>query len=194
MIQIDDKIVSIDLLREKFCCDIAHCKGICCVDGNAGAPLEIGEADILEQEYEAYKPYLTAEGMEAIREQGFVVVDSEGDYTTPLIDQGECAFAYQEKGITLCAIERAHREGLTYFKKPISCHLYPIRLATFKNGSIGLNYHRWGVCSGAVSLGNKEGIPVYRTLQEAITRRFGAEFFDTLCQAEKLLQEEENNK
>lgn len=191
MIQIDDKIVSIDLLRVRFCCDLAQCRGICCVEGNAGAPLEAEEIDILEQEYEAYKPYLTPEGIEAIEQQGFMVVDSDGDYTTPLIHDAECAYSFQENGITFCAIERACKEGKTSFLKPISCHLYPIRLSTFGNGSIGLNYHRWEVCSGALALGKKQGIPVYRAVREALIRRFGEEFYHQLEEADRLLQEEE---
>lgn len=191
MIQIDDKIVSTDLLRVRFCCDLAHCRGICCVEGNAGAPLEAEEIDILEQEYEAYKPYLKPKGIEAIEHQGFMVVDSDGDYTTPLIDEAECAYSFQENGITFCAIERAYKEGKTPFIKPISCHLYPVRLSVFNNGSIGLNYHRWSVCSGALALGRKAGIPMYKTLRAALVRRFGEEFYRQLEEADRLLQQTE---
>lgn len=191
MIQIDDKIVSTDLLRVRFCCDLAHCRGICCVEGNAGAPLEAEEIDILEQEYEAYKPYLKPEGIEAIERQGFMVVDSDGDYTTPLIDEAECAYSFQENGITFCAIERAYKEGKTPFIKPISCHLYPVRLSVFNNGSIGLNYHRWSVCSGALALGRKASIPMYKTLRAALVRRFGEEFYRQLEEADRLLQQTE---
>lgn len=106
MIEIDDKIVSADLLRECFACDIAKCKGICCVEGNAGAPLEAEEVGILEREYAAYKPYMTPEGIEAVERQGFMVIDEDGDLTTPLVGDAECAYTYQENGITLCAIER----------------------------------------------------------------------------------------
>lgn len=191
MIQIDDKIVSTDLLQVRFCCDLAHCRGICCVEGNAGAPLEAEEVDILEQEYDAYKPYLKPEGIETIQRQGFMVVDSDGDYTTPLIDEAECAYSFQENGITFCAIERAYKEGKTPFIKPISCHLYPVRLSEFNNGSIGLNYHRWSVCSGALTLGQKAGIPMYKTLREALVRRFGEAFYRQLEEADRLLQQQE---
>lgn len=192
MIQIDDKIVSADLIRVKFCCDIAHCKGICCVEGNSGAPLEMEEVDILEQEWENYKDYMTEDGIKSIDEQGFMVIDTDGEYTTPLINDKECAYSFEENGITFCAIERAYREGKTGFFKPISCHLYPIRLTTFNNGSIGLNYHRWGVCSGALTLGQNVGTPIYRSLKEPIIRRFGEEFYEALTEAEKLLEQEDN--
>lgn len=108
MIEIDDKIVSADLLHECFACDLAACKGACCVEGNAGAPLEADEVDVLEREYEAYKPYLTPEGIAAIERQGFMVIDDDGDYTTPLIDNAECAYSCCENGITFCAIENQH--------------------------------------------------------------------------------------
>lgn len=188
MIEIDGKIVSDDILTECFACDIARCKGECCVDGNSGAPLEMEEADILEEEYENYKPYMTPEGIEAVERQGFMVVDCDGDYTTPLVDDAECAYSYRENGITLCAIEKAFREGKCSFRKPISCHLYPIRLINLSNGTIGLNYHRWNVCSSACENGRKLGIPVYKSLREPIIRRFGEEFYKALECAEDLLK------
>lgn len=191
MIEIDDKIVSADLLRECFACDIAACKGICCVEGNAGAPLEIEEVATLEAQYETYKPYMTPEGIAAVERQGFMVVDDEGDYTTPLVGDAECAYSYTENGVTLCAVERAFREGRCSFRKPISCHLYPIRVVRFSNGTLGLNYHRWEVCRPAVECGRRLGIPVYKALREPIVRRFGEEFYRALEAAEEFLHEQE---
>lgn len=188
MIEIDDKIVSADLLRECFACDLAQCKGICCVEGNAGAPLEADEVDTLEEEYPRYRPYMTPEGIEAVERQGFMVVDADGDYTTPLVDDAQCAYAYEENGVTLCAIEKAWAEGRTTFRKPVSCHLYPIRLVRFSNGTVGLNYHRWSVCAPARECGRKLGIPVYKALKEPIVRRFGEGFYRALEAAEELLK------
>lgn len=190
MIQIDDKIVSTELLTERFCCDISRCKGACCVEGNSGAPLELDEVDTLEQEYEAYKPFMKPEGITAVERQGFMVVDSDGDYTTPLIDGAECAYSFEENGVTMCAIERACKLGLTGFVKPVSCHLYPIRLIPLSNGTVGLNYHRWDVCNGARTLGHRLGTPVYRVLREPIVRRFGEPFFEALEEAERYLSSE----
>ncbi len=187
MIEIDDKIVSADLLRECFACDLAACKGACCVEGNAGAPLEADEVDTLEREYEAYKPYMTPEGIVAIEQQGFMVIDEDGDYTTPLVDDAECAYSCCENGITFCAIERAWEEGRTPFRKPISCHLYPIRLVRFSNGTTGLNYHRWSVCEAARTCGKQAGIPVYKALREPIIRKFGEDFYRALEAAESYL-------
>ncbi len=193
MIQIDDKIVSTDLLTEPFCCDLDACKGICCVEGNAGAPLEDDEVDRLEEEFEAYKPYMKPEGIQAVEQNGFMVMDEEGECTTTLINGAECAYSFEENGVTLCAIERAYNEGKTQFKKPISCHLYPIRVVRFGNGTLGLNYHRWDVCQPACAKGAKCGVPVYRMLREPIIRRFGAEFFEALEQAEQYLKTEGNS-
>ena len=190
MIEIDDKIVSSDLLRECFACDLGKCKGICCVEGDAGAPLELDEVDLLEEEYENYAPYMTEEGRQEVERQGFMVVDSDGDYTTPLVNNAECAYAFSEIGVTFCAIERAYREGKCSFLKPISCHLYPIRVKQFSNGSYGLNYHRWSVCRDAVECGKKIGLPVYKALKEPIIRRFGEEFYKALECAEELFKEQ----
>jgi hypothetical protein len=188
MIEIEDKIVSADLLRECFACDLGQCKGICCVEGNAGAPLEAEEVDTLEEEYPNYKPCMTPAGIEAVERQGFMVVDEDGDYTTPLVDDAQCAYAYEENGVTLCAIEKAWAEGRTTFRKPVSCHLYPIRLVRFSNGTVGLNYHRWSVCAPARECGRKLGIPVYKALKEPIVRRFGEGFYRALEAAEELLK------
>ena len=185
---LDYDIVSADLLRDCFACDLAACKGICCVEGNAGAPLETDEVDTLEEEYPNYKPYMTPEGIRAVEAQGFMVVDEDGDYTTPLVDDAECAYACTEEGITFCAIEKAFREGKTTFRKPISCHLYPIRLMNFSNGTVGLNYHRWSICEPARQCGKRLGIPVYKALREPIIRRFGEEFYKALETAEQLLK------
>ena len=190
MIEIDGKIVSTDLLTEHFCCDITACKGQCCIDGDSGAPLDIEEVDILESEDENYKPYMTAEGIAAVEEQGFMVVDVDGDYTTPLVDNAACAYAFEEDGITFCAIERAYREGKCSFMKPISCHLYPIRVTRFRNGSAGLNYHRWAVCGGARECGKRLGVPVYKALREPIIRAFGEEFYKQLELAEDVIKNE----
>lgn len=180
MIEVEGKIVSEELLTEHFACDLSHCLGECCVQGNAGAPLEADEVDTLEEEYDAYRPYMTAEGIAAIERNGYMTVDEDGDYTTTLVAGGECAYSCRDGSVTYCAIEKAWREGKTLFRKPISCHLYPIRVIRFSDGSLGLNYHRWEVCQGAICRGRKEGIPVYRWLREPIERRFGPDFYQAL--------------
>lgn len=190
MIEIDGKILSTDIITEKFLCDLSKCRGICCVEGNAGAPLEAEEARILAEEYAAYRPYMTVEGVSAVEEQGFSVVDCEGDLVTPLVGDAQCAYSRNENGVTLCAVEKAWAEGRTEFRKPVSCHLYPIRVMRFGDGSFGLNYHRWAVCGAARELGREKGVPVFRMLKDAITRRFGDEFFAALEEAERYLSEQ----
>ena len=191
MIQIDDKIVSLDLLRVRFMCDIGQCRGECCVQGNAGAPLDDSEHEILESEYPNYRPYMKPTGINAIEEQGFAVLDSDGDLTTPLINEAECAYAIDSDGATWCAIEKAWTEGETSFRKPISCHLYPIREVKFNNGTRGLQYHRWNICRAAEILGKCEDKPLYEFLREPIVRRYGEEFYEQLATAAEMLDKEE---
>ncbi len=189
MFEIEGNIVSEQLLEECFACDLSRCKGICCVEGDAGAPLEEEELEILRREYEAYRPWMTAEGIAAVEARGFGVKDDDGEWTTPLVNGAECAYTYCEEGVTYCAIERACREGRTTFPKPVSCHLYPIRLLRFPDGSVGLNYHRWSVCRPACENGRRLGIPVYRALREPIIRRFGEGFYKALEAAEEYLKQ-----
>ena len=189
IVEIEDKIVSTDLFTVRFCCDLAACRGICCVEGNAGAPLEPGEVDTLEEEFGNYKSYMKPAGIAALERQGFFVVDADGDLTTPLIDGAECAFVCEKDGTTYCAVEKAWREGKTAFQKPISCHLYPIRLSSFKNGGTGIMYHPWSVCEPALALGEKVGKPLYQILEAPLVRRFGRPFYRTLEEVDATLRE-----
>lgn len=190
LIEIGGRIINTDILTEYFCCDLAACKGMCCVEGDSGAPLESDEAAVLESEYANYSSYMTARGRQAVQEQGFAVVDEDGDLTTPLIANAECAYAVRENGITLCALEKAAKEGKMSFRKPISCHLYPIRIRKFSDGSEGLAYHRWEVCAPARINGSKCGLPVYQVLKEPIIRRFGKEFYNEMDEAAKYINDE----
>jgi len=190
MIELDDKLISEEVLTTRFCCDVAACRGQCCVEGDGGAPLELEEAETLEAGWAAWKPFMTPAGIAAVEAQGFFTVDDDGDLLTPLVGGRECAWSYEENRVTLCAIEKAWMQGLTSFRKPISCHLYPIRLIRLSDGRVGLNYHRWSVCAGAEQCGERDGIPLYAALREAITRRFGAEFYDALAQAAQLMEDE----
>ena len=173
MIQIGDVVVSFDVLREKFLCDLGACQGICCIEGDAGAPVELDEVEKLEEVLPLIWDELSPEARTVIEEQGVVYTDCEGDLVTSIVNNKDCVFTcYDDKGCCYCAIEKAYREGRTNFYKPISCHLYPIRV-----GNYGLykavNYHRWDVCKAAILLGQKENLPVYKFLKEPLTRRFG---------------------
>jgi hypothetical protein len=180
LVEIHDKIVSTQIFERKFVCDLNACKGACCVHGDAGAPLTIDEADILEEDLEKIKPYMRQEGIEAVDATGVFYVDQENDTATTLVNGAECAFVYfDEKGITKCAIEAAHKDGKTEFKKPISCHLYPIRLKQF-NDFTAVNYDHWNICEPACKCGEELNVPVFRFLKEPLIRAFGEEFYQEL--------------
>ena len=183
MIQIDDKLISEDLFSEEFVCNLAKCKGICCVDGDAGAPLDEDETKILDEIYPKIKPYLRPEGIQAIEEQGTYTLDFEGDLVTPLVNNAECAYViFDEKGYTKCAIEKAYEDGVIDWQKPISCHLYPIRITEYSNFS-AINYHEWDICSDACTLGKELGVKVYQFLKKPLIRKYGEEFYQTLSAA-----------
>lgn len=188
MIQIDDKLLSFDIFEKHFICDLPKCLGTCCVDGESGAPLEPDEIELLKKELPLIEPYLKPSGLKAIKKQGIVLEDSDGDKVTPLIDGKECAFSIEENGITFCAIEKAWLEGKVKFRKPISCHLYPIRAKKYSTFT-ALNYDQWTICQPARELGAKEGVPVFRFLKEAITRAYGEKFYNELEEASKALEE-----
>lgn len=190
MIEIEDKLVSEELFEEYFCCDLAACKGICCVEGDSGAPLEIEEVEEIENSLEIIKKYMSTEGIDAVEEQGIFEIDEDGDLTTTLIGGAECAYSITENGITLCAIEKAFRAGELDFKKPISCHLYPIRVTKFSNDTVGLNYHRWPICGSAVKCGTANKIKVYQSLKEPIIRAFGETFYQYLTEVDEIIEKE----
>ena len=183
MIQIDDKLISEDLFSEEFVCNLAKCKGICCVEGDAGAPLDEDETKILDEIYPKIKPYLRPEGIQAIEEQGTYTLDFEGDLVTPLVNNAECAYViFDEKGYTKCAIEKAYEDGVIDWQKPISCHLYPIRITEYSNFS-AINYHEWDICSDACTRGKELGVKVYQFLKKPLIRKYGEEFYQTLSEA-----------
>lgn len=187
MILIEDTVISDDIAEKHFVCDLNKCKGACCVEGDLGAPLEEVELQILEDIYEKVKPYLSAEGIQAIEEQGKYIEDFEGDFSTTTIDNKECAYAiYDRKGILKCAIEEAYNDDKIDFKKPISCHLYPIRITKYDNFH-ALNYDRWSICSDACVLGEQLKVPVYQFLKEPLIRAFGEDWYAELEEEVKQL-------
>lgn len=180
MLQINDTIISLDLLEEKFVCDLGKCKGICCIEGDAGAPLEAEEVVILNDLLPVIWDDLTAESKAVIEKQGVSYIDEDGEPVTSIVNGAECVFTYTDsEGICKCAIEKAYREGKTNFYKPVSCHLYPVRLQKY-NDFVAVNYHRWSVCSCARKLGGKLGLPVYSFLKEPLIRRFGEAWYEQL--------------
>ncbi len=180
MLQIDNTIISLNLLEECFVCDLSWCKGICCVEGDAGAPLEKAEIETLEKILPEVWDDLPKASQKVIKKQGVYYIDDDGEPVTSIVGNQECVFAYQEKtGIWKCAIEKAYREGRIDFYKPISCHLYPVRLQKYKELT-AVNVHRWSVCECARVRGKSLNVPVYQFLKEPLIRRFGKEWYEQL--------------
>ena len=180
MIQLGRTIISTELFERYFVCDLQACKGECCVQGYSGAPLEEEELAVLDAIYPHVRPFMRPEGIRAVEQQGLYVKDADGDWTTTLIDGAECAFVvFDENGIARCAIELAWRAGKIDFPKPISCHLYPVRLTDYSDFT-AVNVHHWDICSPACALGEKLKVPLYRFLKEPLIRKFGSEWYARL--------------
>jgi hypothetical protein len=200
IIQIGQVLISSDVLTEKFCCDLTKCKGQCCIEGDAGAPVTPEEIAAIESSLDAVWSSLSASAQSVIDRQGVAYTDQEGDLVTSIVNGRDCVFTcYGDivdadsnqliSDCCLCALEKACREGKSHFPKPISCALYPIRVKTFDGGYTGLNYNRWKVCADAVAKGEQLGLPVYRFLEAPLRRRFGDEWYDELCQvADQLMK------
>ncbi len=186
MVEIGKTIVSFELFEQLFCCDLGVCKGECCIEGDAGAPLELDEVAELERILPDVWDDLQPQCKEVIEKQGVAYCDEDGDMVTSIVDGGECVFTYidKEDGTCKCVIEKAYREGRIDFYKPISCHLYPVRLAEYSQFT-AVNYHRWQICSCAENLGSKLKLPVYKFLKTPLIRKFGEEWYKELEQAAK---------
>lgn len=190
IIQVGDVLVSPSVFTEYFCCDFEKCKGQCCIEGDAGAPLLTEEVAEIENVLDTVFPELSASAQSVIDQQGVAYIDEEGDLVTSIVGGKDCVFTcYNSEGCCLCSLEKAFREGRTQWCKPISCSLYPIRVTgDLGNGTVGLNYHEWKVCRDAVIKGKKERIRVYEFLKEPLTRRFSAEWYQQLCEAAEELK------
>jgi hypothetical protein len=187
LIEIEDKIISTEIFERKFVCDLNACKGACCVEGDGGAPLTMEEVGIIEQQYETISKYMRPEGIANVKEKGVYYTDEEDHPATTLVNGQECSFVYfDDVGITKCAIEKAYLENEIDFKKPISCHLYPIRVKQFKELT-ALNYEEWHICKPACACGEQLNVPVYKFLREPLIRAFGTSFYQELELVEKEL-------
>ena len=190
MIAIGDTLISEDILEKQFVCNLNACKGMCCIEGESGAPLEEEEIQLLESVIEEVKPFMRKEGIEVIENGELFEIDQDGDYVTPLIDGAECAYVFfDENGITKCSIEKAYLEGKTDWKKPSSCHLYPVRLTQLKD-FIAVNYHTWHLCDPACDLGKELGIEVFKFLEEPLRTKFGDNWYEELLVAADLLKKQ----
>lgn len=181
MIEHRGTLISEDLFERRFVCDLSACKGECCVAGESGAPLELAEAELLKELWPKIRPYVPEKGQRAIDEHGVSEVDTDGDLVTTLVEgRGECAFTvFDANGIALCGVEKAWKDGAIPFRKPLSCHLYPIRVTKLKFHD-GLNYHQWPICKPACECGAKLDVPVFRFLKDALIRAYGADWYAEL--------------
>jgi hypothetical protein len=192
LVEVKDKVVSTEIFRRKFVCDLNACKGACCIEGDAGAPLKKEEVSIIEDNLEKIKPYMRPEGIDAVEKVGVSYLDQENEPVTTLINGGECAFVFfDDNGITKCSIEQAYIDGKIDYKKPISCHLYPIRVKKF-NDFEALAYDEWGVCKPACACGEELDVPVYKFLKEPLIRAYGKVFFDELLIVDEEFQKAYN--
>ena len=179
MIQLGKTILSEDIIEKEFVCNLSACKGACCVDGDAGAPLEEDELKILMDIYPKVKPFLRKEGIKAIEEQGLFTT-TDGEHETTLIDGKDCAYVFfDENEIALCGIEEAYNQGAISWKKPISCHLYPVRVQQYSEFA-AVNYHKWHICGDACTLGKELQVPVYKFVKQALIRKFGEDWYAEL--------------
>ena len=186
MIQVEDKIISIDIFKKHFFCDLNACKGACCVEGDAGAPISIEEEEKIKLIYEKITPYMREEGIIEVKKRGISVYDDEGDLTTTLVNDKECVFVTYENGISRCAIEKAYIDGKIDFQKPISCHLFPIRIKEYE-GFEAVNYEEIKPCKPACECGIKLKVPVYAFLKDSLIRKYGEDWYNHLLEAVKLL-------
>ena len=181
-------LISSALLTEYFCCDYEKCKGICCVEGDAGAPVTLDEIAGIEEALDTVWSDLSASAQAVIDKQGVAYNDPDGDLVTSIVRGKDCVFTCYDGDSCLCALEKAYRQGKTGFCKPISCALYPIREKNFGNGVIGLNYNRWDICRDAIKKGKALGLPLYQFLKEPLTRRFGEAWYQELLDTVKELK------
>ncbi|MGY0427097.1 MAG: DUF3109 family protein [Polaribacter sp.] len=180
MFQLGKTIVSEDIIDKEFVCNLGACKGSCCVNGEAGAPLDKEETLILEEIYPKVKPFLRKEGIKVIEKEGTWVTSEWGELETPLINGADCAYViFDEKNTALCAIEEAYNQGEISWKKPVSCHLYPVRVKDYSEFA-AVNYHKWEICDDACSLGKELQVPVYKFVKQALVRKFGQNWYDEL--------------
>jgi len=188
LIEIDGTVVSEDLIKEAFVCDLSACKGACCVEGEAGAPLEPEEITKIERDFSKIAPYLNEAGKKVILETGVFVKGLDGDLETPLVAGRECAYTvFDEEGKAACGIEKAFKAGKINWQKPISCHLYPVRIQSYSKLT-AVNYHQWKICSAACMLGNTLKVPVFKFVKKALIRKFGKRWYEKLEKVAEQIQ------
>lgn len=193
MLAIQNTLVSLDLLEKYFVCDLSACKGACCVKGDAGAPLTLDEINLLEDTIDDILPFLDKEGTDMIAEKGVFEIDRDGDKGTALLENGRCSFAVLDaNGMASCGIEKAFNEGKTKFQKPISCHLYPVRVTEYENYD-AVNYNKWSICKPACDCGAKLNVPLFRFLKDGLIRKYGNAWYEELEMIDQLRKQKDES-
>ncbi len=182
MLEIGSTIVSLDIIEKQFLCDLLKCKGACCVEGDSGAPVTPEEVEAIKEAFPEVQSYILQAHRDEISKQGFAVIDLDGDLTTPLVNNRQCAYTYEEKGILKCGIEKAFLDGKTKFRKPVSCHLFPIRITKYKRFD-AVNYQQIDICKPGRQCGKSEKLPLYVFLKEPLIRKYGEEWYEQLSYA-----------
>ena len=192
MLEIDKTLVSLDIIEKQFCCNLEKCHGACCVIGESGAPLEEEEKVPLADAYPIARRYMTSQGVESVENQGWYIVDNDGDTVTPLMEGGACAYSYNKKGTTYCAIEKAWFNGLVDFRKPVSCHLYPVRITKYEAYD-AINYEKNEICKSALKSGKKQHIYLYQFLKDPLIRKYGIQWYNQLEKHAAIWQQQMSN-
>ncbi len=180
MLQIGRTIVSLDILEQEFCCDLENCRGACCIEGDSGAPITFEEANLIKELYPLFEEFLSERNRAEIKRQGYSVTDADGDLVTPLVGFNECVYTFTDRdGNTKCAIERAFLEKGSSFRKPLSCHLFPIRITEYKRYD-AINYQQLAICKSGRNCGRDKKIPLWKYLKEPLTRKYGKKWYQDL--------------
>lgn len=191
MIEIGKTLLSRDIFEQHFVCDVLKCKGACCIEGDSGAPLTEEEAAAIEKEYPNFEEHLPQNHRREIKKQGYSMIDSDGDLVTPLVNNRQCAYSfYNEQGILKCAIEKSYFEGKSKFRKPISCHLFPIRITEYKHFD-AVNYQELDICKPGVKCGNSQKVPLYKFLKEPLIEKYGSDWYKEVEIAAEYLSSQE---
>ncbi len=189
MIRIDNTLISEEVIKKKFICDLNSCQGACCVEGDSGAPLIKEEVAFLKKNIKKIVPFISRKGIKEIEKQGTSVIDEDKEHVTPLVNKKECAYVYFKKGVAKCSIEKAFINKKIDFQKPISCHLYPIRVTVYNNYD-AINYHKWNICSTACESSQKNKTPIYQFVKKALIRKYGEKWFQKLANVARLFSKQ----
>ena len=194
MIILGNTLISEDVFEKEFICNLNACKGSCCIEGDAGAPVSADEKLAIEANFELIKPYLSEQSLHEMERIGAFEKDEDNEWQTTCLQSGECNFVKRDAtGLLSCGIEQSYLAGQSTIRKPISCYLYPIRIVKVGDYE-ALNYHKWDICSAACTLGKQEKVRVYQFLKEPLIAKFGEAWYQELCEIAVAYESEKNKR